>query len=101
MLWWRAKTEPWCANSSATATSPASRRGAAEILHRVLESVPELPPAVRLCDGEFGCARQAPAALQSRRLRHPLREAEVAAGGREMPQSGDQLPAAGRLRRGD
>src|ERR1019366_8925723 len=63
--------------------------------------VPELPPAVRLCDGEFGCARQAPAALQSRRLRHPLREAEVAAGGREMPQSGDQLRAAGRLRRGD
>ncbi len=52
-------------------------RSAAEVLYRIPESVPQLPPAMRIRDGQPGCARQAPTALPGRGLLYSIREAEI------------------------
>ena len=54
-----------------------ARRGDAEVL-RAAESVSQLSPAVRLRYGHSGRPRQAPAAIQERRLCDAIGEAEVA-----------------------
>src|SRR5207248_1386743 len=57
----------------------------------------ELPPTMRLRDGEPGCARQTAAALQAGRLCDALREVEEPAGGGEILKAKDELCTARRV----
>src|ERR1051326_5973883 len=53
-----------------------ARRRLAEVLHRLLQPLPELSPAMRICHRGHRPARQAQASLSGERLPHSLREAD-------------------------
>src|ERR1022692_423969 len=52
-------------------------RSLAQVLHRLLQPLPELSSPVRICHGGHRSAGQAQTPLPSQRLPHPLREAGV------------------------
>src|ERR1017187_10557464 len=112
MRWSRARTGPSSANTcrpvSITANLPEGHRlwahrgrpcrGRAEVLYSALEPLLELSSAVRIRDGELGCARETAAAIQEERLRDAGREMEVLGGSGAILEAEPELCAPGRSR---
>ena len=78
-----------------------ARRGDREVLCAALKSVSEFPPALRLCDGELGRARQTLAPLQEGRLSDTVGETEIAGASRAVSQARCQPGRAGTGGAGD
>src|SRR5207244_8125975 len=72
-----------------------ARRSGAEVPRHAPKPVLELSSTVRVCDGEFGCAGQAPAAVQAGGLRDTIREVQIVAGSGRAPQGGREHGAIG------
>jgi hypothetical protein len=64
-------------------------------LHGALQSLSELPSALRLCSGSAGPTGPAAPKLSQRRLCHALREASHPSGRVSLPQRGDALGVVG------
>ncbi len=72
-------------------------RTVAEVLYGALQPAPQVSSTVRVRDGQPGCARQTGPEVQAGRLRHSVREVEVAARSGEGSKPGISWVQLGRM----